>query len=411
MVRLIFTATLAAVSTSTTMRGGHGHQRSLVWDQARDQARDQATATGWTDYFYGCRMGDIRYGSRWWNWWKPEGCTCWESKWEQNSQTGDAHYQGGSCDRTPNGLKVHDSYYDGGESGYYLVEVPAHLLAQEMLKEVMALPAADRPAYWQSRNVPENMRGLWWTDYNNGVTSFLHNQPAVTEQATGKLVTDTVVYGSNVWAWSTDTLYTLVDLLNLNYEFSFSDTDGSGQVDHAEIVPQFTRGNPASGLDVPTWLTRFTMGAASHCVNCRAYDAAGNPNAGTAGHTPVGEAAMTGAQRAAQACEDYTSAGGGTTPGSEQCWRRYTTSLTADASAPSQWDYDLIKIVDQWGQPIEPGFSNWVTSLRAEARASSGMGGSDKVLLARCMPGNTNCQGDNQPGVVHVQGGGLPWRP
>lgn len=351
-------------------------------------------------------MGDIRYGSRWWNWWKPEGCTCWESRWEQNAQTGDARYTGGSCDRTPNGLKVHDSYYDGGENGYYLVEVPSHLLAQEMLKEVMALPVQDRPAYWRSRNIPENMRGLWWTDYNRGVTSFLHNQPATTD-AGGKLITDTVVYGSNVWAWSTTTLYTVVDLLNLNYLFKFEDRDrsGDGVVDFANIIPQFTSGVPTSGIDVSQWLTAFTMAAETHCANCRAPDAANNPNAGTAGHTPIATAQLSAAQKDAQVCRDSDSsaAGGGVTPGRQQCWRRYTSVGGPDR--PSVWDYDLIKIVDQWGQPVEPGFSNWVAAVRAEDRGD-GLGGSDKVLLARCMPGNANCQGDNQPGTVGVQGMG-----
>merc|ERR1719174_1914969 len=189
--------------------------------------------------------------------------------------------------------------------------------------------------------------------------------------AAGKLVTDTVVYGSNVWAWSTTTLYTVVDLLNLNYLFKFEDRDGSGDgvVDFADIIPQFTSGVPTRGIDVSQWLTAFTMAAETHCANCRAPDAANNANAGTAGHTPIATAQLSAAQKDAQVCRDS----------------------------------DLIKIVDQWGQPVEPGFSNWVAAVRAEDRGD-GLGGSDKVLLARCMPGNANCQGDNQPGTVGVQG-------
>lgn len=387
LAALLTLAALAAGDTSIALRGKMGRKLS-PWESTPSPATTTGAPTlaptlaptseksevgtqGWGDYFYGCKMGSISYNRRWWGWW-PNGCHCWNN-WQGQAFTGD------DCSRTPNGLKIHDSYYGGGQQGYYLVEVPAAGIAKEMLTELYSAKnngylgkTGDAAAeqYWADRNVPTEMRGLWWTDYNNGLTSFLHNQPATTNA--GKLESNTIVYGQNVWSWSTTTLYTVVDLLNLNYLFKLEDTDSDGKVDHADIIPRFNNAANSDGISVSQWLTAFTMKSYDKCPNCLAN----GPGAGNGGVD------------SAQSCP------------ADQCWRRYTSTGGGD----SVWEYDLIKIVDQHGNKIEPGFSNWRASLIAEGRSS--LGGTDLSLLPKCMPDNPTCRGDNSPGVVGVQSRG-----
>jgi hypothetical protein len=330
-------------------------------------------------------MGDIKYGSNWWNRWQPQGCRCWGNN--------GSSFTGAKCDKAPDNLKVYDSFYSG-EDGYYLAEVPSDQMANEMLKEILATPRAERPAYWQGRNVPVNMRGLFWTSYNNGVTSFLHNQPGQITDGGKKLKSNTVVFGQNVWSWSTTTLYTVVDLVHLNYEFIFSRADagsvsveanGSNDPDRADIIPHFRK----IGVTIPGWLSEFTMKAETHCANCRAFDGVNNPHAGTMDHPVTPTDQLNPEEKSAQQCKP------------NECWRRYTT--VTDEGGDSSWEYDLTKIVDEYGEKVEPGFSNWVKSLQKEDRGD--LTGTDKSLLARCMPNNPSCKGDTQPGQVGVQGG------
>lgn len=341
----------------------------------------------------GCILGDAKYS--WWG--KYEDCECYTNITTSNDGSGQ------SCDQTvEGGFKIHGGYY-GGEDGTFLIEVGADALPNEMLKELYKVlqpnfkyegltdkgEKADR--YWGKRNVPEQMRGLWWTDYNNGLTSFLHNtdtQVVASPEGGAALQSTTKVWGQNVWSWDSDTLYKIVKGTHLAYEFKFFDTcpasastcedNQADQYKWADITPHFT----GPQWRVPTWLTHFTMRPATHCRNC-----AQNPQSQV---TIVGAADARDDGPNSNRCIQDT------------CWRRETA--VGASNGPSVWDYDLIKVIDAQGEKIEPHYTNWVNSLTAEV-------GQPISLLQRCMPtleGQKHCAGDTDTSVDGF-GGSYPW--
>jgi len=329
----------------------------------------------WGYHKEGCILGDAKFS--WWGGYR--GCKCYSGI--ANSGSSDR-----TCDMTNDGFEIHDGYY-GGEDGTYLIKVPAEKLANEMMKELyMAREQGYNgkkgdlasEQYWVDRKIPPQMRGLWWTDYNNGLTSFLHNQETPTTSFKTLSANDdevqstTKVWGQNVWSWDSDTLYKIVKGTHLAYQFNFhktcpADANTCKQDDEynwADITPRFE----GPGWVVPRWLTHFSMRPATNCRNCAA-----DPNSQP---VIIGEDAAT----AANACQLNT------------CWRRETA--LGEEHGTSKWDYDLIKVVDQHGRKIEPHFTNWKNSLTKETGGSA--------LLQRCMPtpgGKNQCAGDTDSSV------------
>lgn len=303
---------------------------------------------------------------------------------------GDIQNSGGDrkCDQTSDGFKIHGAYY-GGSHGTYLIEVPAENLRNEMLKELYHVPRAQRPAYWAGRNIPEQMRGLWWTDYNNGLTSFLHNTNNIQVNA-GHLRTTTKVWGQNVWSWDSDTLYKLiVKPTELKYQFDFYQqcpatgaatcTQGGQPGDYrwASITPIFTQINLPADAILNRLNLPFTMRPVTDCNMCADQQHTIKQLEYTVTDADVATGHFNCAQSSGQ---------------QDTCWRRETGG----------WTYDLIKVVDQYGDKIQPHYDNWVASLRRAV-------GSDVSLLQRCIPtaeGLADCDGDTNSNVGAFSWGG-----
>jgi len=253
---------------------------------------------------------------------------------------GDIQNSGGDrkCDQTSDGFKIHGAYY-GGSHGTYLIEVPAENLRNEMLKELYLVPRAERPAYWAGRNIPEQMRGLWWTDYNYGLTSFLHNTGNEQVDA-GHLRTTTKVWGQNVWSWDSDTLYKLiVKPTELKYQFDFYQqcpatgaatcTQGGQPGDYrwASITPIFTRIDLPADAILNRLNLPFTMRPVTDCNMCADQQHTIKQLEYTVTDADVATGHFNCAQSSGQ---------------QDTCWRRETGG----------WTYDLIKVVDQYGDQI-----------------------------------------------------------
>merc|ERR1711959_374999 len=195
---------------------------------------------------------------------------------------------------------------------------------------------------------------MGWTDYNNGLTSFLHNTNNIQVNA-GHLRTTTKVWGQNVWSWDLDTLYKLiVKPTELKYQFDFYQqcpatgaatcTQGGQPGDYrwASITPIFTQINLPADAILNRLNLPFTMRPVTDCNMCADQ------------------------QHTIKQLE-YTVTDADVATGHFNC-----------AQSSGQQDYD-----------------NWVASLRRTV-------GSDVSLLQRCIPtaeGLADCDGDTNSNV------------
>merc|ERR1711924_396709 len=179
-----------------------------------------------------------------------------------------------------------------------------------------------------------------------------------------------------------------------NYQMTFSKRGGSDEVNWATI-------KPAPNMIKPFWKTAdvdvlpliparlrsvvefppveplindFTMKPRRHCSMCGYRTGSSTPAINGFGFGPLRESTVF-----ATKCKDYTTESGNVVRGEDQCWRRYSRfsdqnlkvggitfprgHSTDEANKDnSQFTYDVIKIVDEFGSPIQPNFDNWVAA-------------------------------------------------
>jgi len=224
------------------------------------------------------------------------------------------------------------------------------------------------------------MRGIWWHSYTTTVNTFLYDEPPKTTLTSflgSKTKTAVDLMHANAWSSKDQGFqggtspaedetavkdYTANRKNSFKYVFNFDKIDGSSEYNWAHVMPSIY------GQESPSKM--FAMYATDVCANCREQSASNNPKAGSAHARTVMSKSLTGAQTKAQTCQDFETASGNTEPAQDQCWRRISNLAfgdikTGDKSVPTiGFSYDVIKIVDQYGDKIQPNFDNWVAALR-----------------------------------------------
>jgi len=135
--------------------------------------------------------------------------------------------------------------------------------------------------------------------------------------------------------------------MNFAYTFKFSKLPDSREYDWAEIVP-----SPGG----------FSMGKESYSPQCGNYDAKNNPDAGKTSINPTSNSDLTLAQKRTRRC------------GHDEVWRRYTNPVGSVEKGTTKrptlgFTYDVVKIVDEYGNKIQPNFDNWVSALEKKGRS------------------------------------------
>lgn len=249
--------------------------------------------------------------------------------------------------------------FNGGKCR--LRKVTPDRLVSEILGPVMRRTRFSRPSVWEKTNLPKSMRGIWWHSYTTTVNTFLHNRPAQLKNE--KLISTVHVKNANVWSAKDTPLVCgegckgtdqqgISDYKNnrrgdFKYTFHFSKLPGSREYNWAEITPA---------------LGSFAMGKDTHSPQCGYHDARSNPDAGKASVNPIPTSDLTFAQKRTRRC------------GRDEVWRRYTKFVGSVKEGETDkptigFTYDVIKIVDQYGDKIQPNFDNWVSALKKKGQS------------------------------------------
>lgn len=215
------------------------------------------------------------------------------------------------------------------------------------------------------------MYGIWWTSYDVTVNTWLYDKPATEKD--GVLTTITHMKDANTWSAKDNSLsssapgtdeqaikdYTRTYTTDFAYTFQFSKIHSSNLYNYAKIK---------LSKKIYGYLASFNMKAETVCSQCREYDQTYNPDAGNkTKHGPHEDfSKLSPAATKAQTCNNYTTSGGSVEPGRDQCWRRYTNFFyprVGPDTKKASLVYDVIKIVDQYGDVIQPNFNNWKSAL------------------------------------------------
>jgi len=225
------------------------------------------------------------------------------------------------------------------------------------------LPRGVGPHTWEAAGIPINLRGIWWTAFSTTVMTYLYDTPNRVV-ANGDYKTTCPAYRANTWSTPTPLYgpasrfkntaeYDAAGEKNLQsnikskfaYEFTFKKIKGSSTYNYADLT--------LSGIPTP-----FNMGAYDYSSQCGNYNKINNPGAGKTAMQLTGVKAaskMTSAEKAAQKC------------GPGELWRRnsgFGIGQTLDGEkGVSILRYDVVKIVDQYGRPIQPQFNNWKKAM------------------------------------------------
>ena len=154
------------------------------------------------------------------------------------------------------------------------------------------------------------------------------------------------------------------------YVFNFDKLEGSKEWNWANVSPSYKGHTLPEG----NGMIDFAMFAEKSCANCRKKSAK-NPNAGSAFSTfSFTERLGLHGDKAAQTCQDYRTEGGHVEPAENQCWGRISkvgAKIEAGNEKTPQagFRYDVVKVVDEYGDKIQPNFDNWVAALKITGRS------------------------------------------